>query len=492
VLLADAILRRMTDHPERVAVVDSRARWTYGELVEQASRYLRLLETRPGDGPVAALLGNRAEYVALFLACICSRRTLIPVNHRLAPTEQLAILVDSGAEMIIADAKHAPPCGWLADASPHSPVVLVVEEIAKDPPTPFHCFDHTERSRVAAFYILGRQDAPLGAVITHANLTSTIGALEQTSPFTEDDVFLAVTPPWHVYTMVASVLLPLALGATTVLCPTMEPADMARLVTEERVTFVAGVPTLLRRLAEYQGPIGSDSLRFVVSGGDVFPTEARLMFEDRFGVPVIEGYGCTEACAAISTNPFGADRHPGTVGHPLPNQRVVLVDDRASPMPVGDVGEVLVRGTNVMSGYLGHSEETLEVLRDGWLHTGDLAWFDPDGFLHFVGRKKDVIIVDGLSVFPTLIEDVIRGLEGVRECAVIGIADVALGAVPKAVIVVEPGCALTREDVAAHCAKHLAEYKVPRGYAFVNDLPKTTAGRVSKATVRLIYGRSLE
>ncbi len=491
-LLADAILRRMTDHPERVAVVDARARWTYAELVEQASRYLRLLETAPGDGPVAALLGNRAEYVALFLACICSRRTLVPVNHRLSPTEQAAILVDSRAELIVTERARAEASALIAGASPTAPRVLVIEEIAEDPPTPFHCFDHSERTRVAAFYILGRRDAPIGAVITDDHLTSTFGALEHAAPFGEEDVFLAVTPPWHVYTMVASVLLPLSLGARVVLCPSVEPEEMAPLIREERVTFVAGVPTLLRRLSEYEGATGFDALRFVVSGGDVFPAEARQEFEDRFGVPVVEGYGCTEACAAISSNPFGWERRPGTVGVPLSNQRVVLVDDRGSPMPLGDVGEVVVRGTNVMAGYLGHPDETYEVLRDGWLHTGDLAWCDPDGFLHFVGRKKDVIIVDGLSVLPTLIEDVILGLEGVRECAVIGIADAAYGAVPKAVLVTEPGCALTREDVRAHCAKHLAEYKVPRGFVFVDDLPKTTAGRISKATVRQIHGRSLE
>lgn len=488
--LADIVLRNAQERPDATAVVDGAARWSYAELVQQAARYLRLLESAPGDGPAAVLLGGRNEYAALYLASICSRRTLVPLNHRLSRTEQLLMLVDSGAELLFTDRAGAESAAWLSAASPCRPSIHVIEEVALDPPIPFHCFEHDVASRVAAFYTLGGRESALGALITHGNLGSTVAALRERAPqLGPDDVFLAATSPWHVYTLVASILLPLTLGARVVLCAHPDPLEMARLIERERVTFIAAAPSILRSLSECPDGWDSSSLRFAVSGGDLLAPEIRAAFERRFGAPVVEGYGCTEACAAVASNPFGEGRRSGTAGLPLGNQRVVIVDDRGSRMPPGDVGEVLVRGSNIMAGYLGRPDETLRVLRDGWLYTGDLAWSDAQGYLHLVGRKQDVIVVDGLTVYPTLVEEVIGALEGVRECAVIAVRHPDLGQAPKAVIVVEPDASLDERDVARHCAAHLAEYEVPKGFAFVRELPRTTSGRISRATVRQIYGR---
>jgi len=490
--LAESFLARASDHPDREAIVDARGRWSYADLARFAAGAADLLRTMPPSAPAAVLLECRGEYPGLYLGAVFAGRALAPLNTRLAYTELLESLVDSRAELVITQGAMSELARSLAASSPARPRVVSVEDIEPCHPPDSIETPSGDKSRVGLFYTSGRSGAPMGAVITLGNLASTVDALHKVSPMGEDDVFFAITPPWHVYTAVVSFLLPFAIGARTVVCCDPTPENMSELIRAERVTFAAGVPTLLSRLEAFEGEVDASSLRHVVSGGDVFAEDARRRFEARFGIPVIEGYGCTEATAAVCSNPFDADRRPGTVGRPLPNQHVLLVDDRGGVMPVGDVGEIIVRGPNVMAGYLGQPEETQLVLKDGWLHTGDLAWRDRYGFLHIVGRKKDMLIVDGLNVYPQHIEQVLLRLDGIAECAVIGVRHPKLGEVPKAVLVAEEGFRHSADILQAHCAHHLAEYKIPRSFVFVDELPKTTSGRISKATVRQVYGRSLD
>lgn len=477
--------------PERPAITDQFGTHSYRRLAETVSAYTCALEELPRERPVAALLDPRAEFVALYLAAFRANRMLVPLNDRLSRYELVDLVADAAPGAIVTERRHLERAGRLAQACQYDISVQAIEDI---PPRAIGSCGESlpPEAQVTCFYTAGVQGTPKGAVLTLGSITYTVEALESVVCAQPHDVFLCVTPLWHVYSIVVACLLPLRLGARTVLCPLPTAVEVAHLLACERVTFIVGLPSLIARLASYLGEVHAPALRECVSGGDVLDASVRQAFESRFGIPITEGYGLTESTGVATCNPFGERRRPGSVGLPLPRERVLLVDDRDRQVPVGDVGEIILNGPNVMVGYLGRPEETLEALRGGWLYTGDLGRFDAQGYLHVVGRKKDLLVVDGLSVYPQQVEDVIMRLDGVAECCVIGVRDPVSGQVPKAVVVPEPGFSLDQHALRAHCEAHLAEYKVPRSFAFTTALPRTTAGRLSRATATLIYGKSLD
>jgi len=490
-LLTEAIGSVAAGAPDRPAVTDLSGTTTYGELMGQAAGWFRRLSDLPADQPVASLLTGRAQQVSALLGAAASSRMLVPLNSRLSDYELTGILADCGATALLTERALADRAANVTAGVPPRAFVDLIEDMTPADPDLLATGSVSPRDRVACFYTSGAEGTPRGAMLTHGNLSSTVETLRHLVPIEEEDVFLALTPVWHVYGLAVGCLLPLSVGAHCLTCPSMSLQCAARAVDERHATCIVTMPMVLGRLVDADAGTQGRSLRHCICGGDRLPIDVMSRFENRFGISVTEGYGCAEATAAVACNPFDSSRRPGWVGLPLPNQRVQLVDDRGSVTATGDVGEVVVRGPNVMSGYLGKPEETREAMRDGWLHTGDLARRSPDGFLQIAGRRRDVIVVDGLKVHPSQVERALLAVDGVADCCVIGVPDRALGQVPKALIVAAPGADPSDEELLAQCEAHLAEYEVPRAFRRVDKLPKTTAGRLSRATAKRMYGSPL-
>lgn len=491
-LLTDAIVSVAETLPERPAVVDARGTTSYGRLLRLVATYAGHLRSTREDGCVGALCDPSAEFVATYLAAMATGRTLVPINERLPDSQLVRLLRDCNCTAILCQDSWEGRASRLSSlcSLPEAPVVLDALEAAGPEPDE-SLGDGRLRDRVVCFYTASVTGFPCGALLTHGNLVSTVEAMLDLAPMGEEDVFATAMPVWHPYGALLGCLLPLAAGARVIICPAASSECVARALEVHRPTFLVAPNTVISRLATLPHVDSGGRLRFAMCSGDTVSAEVHACFEERYHARVIEGYGVTEAAALTTCNPFGGDRRVGTVGRPLPNQTVRIADDHMNLAPVGDVGEIIIRGPNVMAGYLNRPEDTLAVLNEGWLHTGDLAWEDSDQFLHFVGRKRDLIVVDGLNVYPGHVETVLEGLEGILDACVIGVRDADVGEAPKAVLVVDESSAPSDEWILAQCGEHLAEYELPKAIARVPRLPRTTAGHISRATVAYLYGRSL-
>jgi acyl-CoA synthetase (AMP-forming)/AMP-acid ligase II len=295
-----------------------------------------------------------------------------------------------------------------------------------------------------------------------------------------------VLPLFHVNGIMASVVSPLVAGGSTVIAPRIDPATFWDLVERLRPTFFSAVPTIYAMLTAQPADVRPDtsSLRYVICGAAPMPVEAIRDFEDRYGVPIVEGYGLSECTVVATANPLSGPRKPGTVGLPLRGQHVRVIDAVDALLPAGQSGEVAVQGPNVMRGYLGKPEETARTLRGGWLHTGDVGRFDEDGYLVLVDRLKDMIIRGGENIYPKEIEEVLYGHPLVLEAAVVGRPHSVYGEEPVAFVALRPGAAAEPDALIEHCRRSLARFKVPRAVYIEDSLPKNPVGKIAKPSLR--------
>jgi acyl-CoA synthetase (AMP-forming)/AMP-acid ligase II len=334
-------------------------------------------------------------------------------------------------------------------------------------------------------YTSGTTGKPKGVLLDHANLAAMSTSIIEHFSLTGADTSLLVLPLFHVNGLVASVLSVLRAGGNVVVGPRFSPDTFWDVVETHRPTYFSAVPTIYAILdARPHRTVDTSSLRFVICGAAPMPAELITRFEERFQVPVIEGYGLSEGSVVSTINPVDGPRKPGTVGVALPGQEVVVVSVDGDPQPRGRRGEVVIRGANVMRGYLGRPEETAKVVRDGWLHTGDVGIIDEDGFLRIVDRLKDMIIRGGENIYPKEIEECLYGHPAVLEAAVVGKPDDVLGEVPVAFVATKPGLAVTPADLLAHCSAALARYKVPTQIHVRTELPKNSVGKLVKGLLR--------
>jgi len=292
-------------------------------------------------------------------------------------------------------------------------------------------------------------------------------------------------PLFHAYGATVLFLEPLSMGATIVVEPRFVPEAVLRAVVQHRVTLFAGVPSMYAVLAAGPRPAGDfSSLRLCISGGAPLPVAVAEAFEAKYGVPIYEGYGPTECAPVLTVNPPFGMRKLGSVGPPIPQVELRIVDDHGNALPPGEIGEIVARGPNVMQGYLNRPAETAAVLRDGWYHTGDLGRVDEDGYYFIVDRKTDLILVGGLNVYPREVELVLTGHPAVAEAAVVGVPDAIRGEAPKAFVILRNGERVASQDLLQWCRQRLANYKVPRSIAVVEDLPRTVTGKILKTAIR--------
>ncbi len=307
------------------------------------------------------------------------------------------------------------------------------------------------------------------------------------------DNFLLVLPMFHSFTITVCILVPLYLGAKITIIESLRAfGEVVKEIIRKRPTIFVAIPAIYNILTQISLPkiLTFRPLRFLnpirlaVSGAAALPVEVLKKFQKGLGIPLIEGYGLSEASPVVSLNPVKGARKPGSVGLPLPEVEVDVVDDQGRSLKRGEVGELVIKGPNVMRGYYNLPRETEETLKKGWLHTGDLAKMDREGYIYIVDRKKDMINVRGLNVYPREVEEVLYSHLAIAEAAVIGVNDRTKGEVPKAFLALQEGSKLSRNEIIKYCQERLAFYKVPHKIEFRKELPKTSTGKILKRALK--------
>jgi long-chain acyl-CoA synthetase len=345
-----------------------------------------------------------------------------------------------------------------------------------------------EPSAIACLqYTGGTTGVSKGAMLTHRNLIMNVAQFVsfRGDDMRESDHVLAALPLYHIFAFTANLLGFFVRGAHNILIPSPRPLTNLRKAFEtQAITFITGVNTLFNGLLNEQWFCANPpkSLRVSLAGGMALQVSVAMRWQKITGTPVVEGYGLTEASPVLTLNPAGREK-PGSIGVPLPSTEMKCVDDQGNEVAIGEPGEIIARGPQVMRGYWRQPEETKLVLRNGWLFTGDIGKMDAEGYFSIVDRRKDMILVSGFQVYPNEVEAVLAGLAGVKECAVIGVPDEASGEVVKAIIV-RGDPALDAAAVRDFCRRELTNYKVPKLVEFRDDLPKSNVGKILRKELR--------
>jgi long-chain acyl-CoA synthetase len=477
---------------------------SYRDLDEQSGRFAAgLLESGLAPGQVVALqLPNLPHFLVAYFGALKAGMTVLPLNPLLKAPEIEYHLTDSGAailigfEMFLQDAAKACELAGIPlylvsfgqDPLPDGirPFAdLVSTEVLAEPGGDVRACNADDTA--VLIYTSGTTGKPKGAELTHFELYMNCTVSGQLFGARPDDITLAVLPFFHVFGLSSVINVAVRYGGGMSIVPRFDPGAVIDALERDRCSVIAGVPTMLQAIAA-QDLDGRDlsRLRVAVSGGASLPEDVLAKFEAKLGIRVLEGYGLSETASTASFN-RPDDRRPLSVGKPIWGVQMRVADREDRPLPSGpeNVGEIQIRGHNVMKGYLGKPEATQSALRAGWLRTGDLGYRDEDGFYFIVDRAKDLVIRGGYNVYPRELEEVLFAHPGIAEAAVIGKPDERLGEEVVAIVVRAPGHEdLTEADVIAYCKERMAAYKYPREVRFLAELPKGPTGKILKNVLR--------
>ena len=333
-------------------------------------------------------------------------------------------------------------------------------------------------------YTSGTTGKPKGAVLTHGNIWSNVEASVKSINVVPSDRFLLILPMFHSFTFTVCIMMPLFMGAAVIIVPSVQPfSRVLRNMLLRGATLFAAVPQVFQVLATTKIPGWLRlfmHLRLCISGAAALPMATLEAFEKNMGIPLLEGYGLSETSPVVSINPLNRPRKAGTVGLPIPGVSVRIVDDAGKEVATGEEGEIAVKGPNVMKGYWNNPAATAQTIRDGWLLTGDMGCLDEDGYLKIVDRKKDMIIVRGMNVYPKEVEDVLASHPMVAQAAVVGKDDAHRGETPMAAVILKPGQNIAPRDLIKYCQERLADYKLPKKVLFVAEFPRNPTGKILK------------
>ena len=478
----------------RVGLVEEGKSWTFGELAAEVDGIARMMREKvPGD-TVGILLLNSERYVTTLLGIWKAGKTAVPLNYLLPPQELAFIIRDSGMSALVSSQFFAQALASIKPLFGDKGLILMADasdfgkkgtesELGSKPPgfepnslsVPFSPY----RDPALYLYTSGTTGRPKGVVLTHRNLMHNMESCSQAGQFDQNDTFLCLLPFFHTYAITGTILLPLLNGCGIVLVDRFHPVKVLKLIEEHRISVFLAIPSMYRVLAMTEGGFNVSSMRFPISGGEPLPLAVAHAFEKRFGVHICEGYGQTEAAPVVTLN-VPDKRKLGTVGLALPGVEIAIWDEAKNPVDLEVIGEIMVRGANVMEGYYRLPEETAKTITRDWLHTGDLGKIDAEGFVTITGRKKDLIISAGENIYPREIEEVLALHPKVKEVAVIGVKDEVRGEVPKAFLLVHDGMTIEDKELRAFCRDKLAQYKVPKHFEVLADLPRTPTGKVLK------------
>lgn len=499
--LAGLLRSSARKYPRRTAIVFGSKKISYkalDELTDHIAAGLIDLGTKEQDR-VAIFLDNCPEFVISYYAILKAGAVAVPINYMFKMEEARYILEDSEAACIITSRPYLGLAEELrlrvdslrhiictAKAEDH---VIDIHKIRKHDPASLQRVRVNPHELAVILYTSGTTGHPKGAMLTHHNLISNAIDSSGNIKVTHRDSFICVLPLFHSFAATVCMNMPLYVGAKVVIMKSLRPFKrVIRAIRKNRVTVFPGIPSIFAILKDmklpkvFHTPVIKffNPVRICISGAAALPAEILRGFERKFRVPLVEGYGLTEAAPVVTLNPI-KKRKPGSIGKSLSeNIELRIVDDKDSDLTAGGIGELLVRGPNVMQGYLKQEEASAETIKDGWLYTGDMARFDKEGYVFIEGRKKEMVNVRGLNVYPREIEEVLYQNNKIKEAAVIGIEDSHKGEVPKAFVVLKDGEEATEHEVIHYLREKLAGYKIPKYVEFRNALPKNTTGKILK------------
>ncbi|WP_067903308.1 class I adenylate-forming enzyme family protein [Nocardia vaccinii] len=470
---------RASLNPAGPCIADDRERLDNQNFAHRVRAAVAVLQGRgvaAGD-VVAVVLPNCVELVVILFAAWRLGAAVTPINPESTDGEARYQIADSGAKVVIAAGGRA--LGTLD-------VATVAGPQAESSPAQVVACTPAAGEPALIIYTSGTTGRPKGVVLGHGNVAAMCRMIIDALRLGETEHSLLILPLFHVNGIVVSVLAPLLAGGRATLASRFSASTFFDVIERVRPTYFSAVPSIYAMLVSQPLDLRPDtsSLRRVICGAAPMPAELISRFETRFGVPVVEGYGLSEGTCASTLNPPDGLRKPGTVGRPLPGQTVALMDLDGNLVADGSPGEVVVRGPNVMLGYLGRPEDTARTLVDGWLHTGDVGRFDADGYLVLVDRIKDMIIRGGENIYPKEIENVLHAHPAVLEAAVVGAPDPVLGEVPVAHVV--PAAPVTVPELMAHCRDSLARIKMPVSIFLTESLPRNPVGKIDKRQLRTV------
>jgi long-chain acyl-CoA synthetase len=438
-----------------------------------------LFRTQIDQPRVGLLLPAGAGFVASFYGTLLAGKAVVPINFLLGDKEIAHVIADSEIDTIVT----APPLsGRLKDLSIK---IIDLTQLPQSPPVGLRAIlpEMKADDLAVLMYTSGTSGMPKGVLLSFGNLQSDIDAAIEAAALQSRHHFLGVIPLFHAFGMTAMMLAPVQLGSTIVYMARFSPAGTLSAIREHGISLMFGVPSMYAAIARLKDAKPEDFAQMyaMITGGEPLPSGVRELFQQRFGVPLYEGYGLTETSPVISLNTPQANK-PGSVGKPLPGVEVKIVGDDGSVRPTGEDGEIWLHGPMIMQGYHHLPKETAESLTpDRFFKTGDYGKINSDGYLHITGRKKDLIIIAGEKAVPREIEEVLASHPEVAEAAVLGKKDPSRGEVVAAFVIAKEGTSPSAESLREHCRdKGLPQWKIPREIRFVPDLPRSPMGKVLK------------
>ncbi len=475
---------------EKAALKLDERELSYRALDVASARVAGVLLARgiePGDR-VGIMLPNVPEFAVVYYGALRAGAVVVPMNVLLKEREVAFYLGDAGARLLLAWHGVAEPAEAGARHTDADCLFVTPGELEKllhRTPPERDLSDRASSDTAVLLYTSGTTGTPKGAELTHNNLTQNTRAVISLHSLGESDVTLGALPLFHSFGQTCALNATIAAGGCLTLISRFDPGRALAIMERDRVTLFQGVPTMYSAMLHHPDRHEFDlsSLRECVSGGSAMPAEVLRGFENTFGCKVVEGYGLSETSPVASSNRSDRERTPGSIGMPIDGVEMRVVDERDAELPRGEVGEIVIRGHNVMKGYWNHPEATAEAMRGGWFHTGDLGRVDADGYFYIVDRKKDLIIRGGYNVYPREVEEVLYEHPAVLEVAVIGLPDPELGEEVAAAVTVKDGKQVEPQELREFVKSQIAAYKYPRLIWFCDELPKGPSGKILKREI---------
>ena len=481
---------------EKTAVYWGERTYSYGELSSQTFFMAGVLRqkfgVKPGDR-VGLWLKNCPEFITSLFGILQIGAVVVPINNFLKPGEVGFILQDAGIDTLITDTELGAHFPTLQTIRPGLKLVDAETVLASYPAPPsgvnfetetIHNPHRSESDLAILIYTSGTTGRPKGAMLSHGNLMHNVESCRLCLHTIAEDRFAVMLPMFHSYMVTVGILLPLLVGASIILVKSLHPPRAAlQEIFARRATVLPAIPPFYRQLVQADVPLPLP-FRFCISGSAPLPMQVLQAFEKKFGIPLLEGYGLSEASPVVTKNPLDGAHKPGSVGVPIPNVEVSVQDEAGKLLGPQEVGEICVRGGNVMLGYWNHPEETAAAFRHGWLLTGDIGYRDADGYYYITDRKKDMLLVNGINVYPREIEEVIHQFPNVKEVAVVGQPDPRRGEQAVAFVVADENTIIEPDALLKFVREKIADFKVPRRIVLLPALPRNATGKIRKTELR--------
>ena len=481
--------------------------FTYAEFaraVDATARLLASQDIHKGD-VVSLLMANSAEYIIAYFACWKLGALAGPVNSLLKEHETAFVMNNSEAKAALVHSEFRERIENIRGDLPDLKAIITFDDYAEatreiagftglsPAGTPEACASDDD---AIIIYTSGTTGKPKGCLLTHGNIISNARQISEWLHFTPADRLLTIMPLFHMNAVSVTTMSALYAGGSTVISPRFSASQFWKIISDYQITSFGSVATMLSILLNtypdgVPGNLQAEQLRFAMCGSAPVPAEVMKKFEETFNCPVIEGYGLSESTCRSTFNPPDERRRAGSCGLPIGNEMKV-VDDDDNEVPRGELGEIVLRGENILKGYFKNPDATERAFRGGWFHTGDVGYQDKEGFFYIVDRKSDMIIRGGENIYPREIDEVLYQHPAVAAAATIGVPDQLYGEEVAAFIVLKEGKQATEDELIAHCKSELADYKCPKTIRIVKDIPKGPTGKLLKRELAIVYSHTAD